>query len=829
MTTYNTGNPIGSTDSRDRLDNSENFDVALNTLDSTWTDRLGQVRDSFEGRLKKGSFYRVGTFASGYTLTNMRQTLEYSGHEYSWAGKFPKVVAAGATPATSGGIGAGGWVDRSDVTLRSELFNNGFYLNGITSTLRTLPEYISDRLTAKDFGAVGDGLSHPLSEYFSTLDAAKLVYPKATALSDEIDHCAIQRFADYCGDIFDLAVSGRSFNKISSCYIPYGKYIVGQLSIKPGVYIDGDGPQSTILIHQGGGTDCIYTGKYLVPSDRGIIEDKASGGVRNLSIIGKKDVTYDVTTIAGRVGKTHQTRRGINCDGGVNTFTIENVGVFYCVDNIVLDRCYTAELYKVDTRFASHDNITIYGSNSATLRKVISQSASRFNLVTGAQEVDTGEFGKCLKLDSCDFEYALYDGAYIKHVRSIEVDSCYLERNSQLFDDGSNGGSNSFMTIDGPSNSTTIIRNTLFNSISTTLPMYSLLYLKSGGNCELKSNRFSANSANGNCIQVGLNFVGDIETGLNNIYVGASNVKSIDVVKGSKARIVPVERLGVRRNLIRNGDLQVWQNATSQALQGIYSADGVYIFRSGSNTISFSQQQFTDYQSDVSGYPQYFGRYTLTGTSTSWGVRFNPESFDIPVGSDISFGVWLRASAACTAKLNARRSISGVGLLDAATQTFNVTTDWAFYPIVVAFDSELPATATRTNTETILEVEFGSSLADGYFDIANASAEFGHIAGTLEQVANADQLARCQQYLVVDAAKTRFSGNVTSGQAYKISVDFPVKMNAVPSSVTISSVSATSFSTTATVSEITSSGFVVAFTANASAYGEVKFAYKTVQ
>lgn len=129
--TFNTGNPIGSTDARDLSDNAENFDTALGTIAPTWVDRLGVTRDSFEGRLAKGSFYRVGDFATGYTLTNMRQTLEYSGHEYSWAGTFPKVVAAGATPATSGGISSGAWVDRTDVTLRTELsLNNGAYLVG---------------------------------------------------------------------------------------------------------------------------------------------------------------------------------------------------------------------------------------------------------------------------------------------------------------------------------------------------------------------------------------------------------------------------------------------------------------------------------------------------------------------------------------------------------------------------------------------------------------------------------------------------------------------------------------------------------------------------
>ena len=137
--TFNTGNPIGSTDARDLSDNAENFDKAINSIESTWNDRLGVTRDTFEGALSKLSFYRVGTFAEGYTLTNMRQTLEYSGHEYSWAGTFPKVVAAGSTPATSGGMGAGAWVDRTDLMLRNELaLKDGEKLVGMCEDLTSL-------------------------------------------------------------------------------------------------------------------------------------------------------------------------------------------------------------------------------------------------------------------------------------------------------------------------------------------------------------------------------------------------------------------------------------------------------------------------------------------------------------------------------------------------------------------------------------------------------------------------------------------------------------------------------------------------------------------
>lgn len=82
---------------------------------------LDDMDDTFLERLLKMAFTRVGSFTTGATLTDMRQVLEYNGHEYGWAGTFPKVVAAGSTPATSGGIGTGAWVDRTDETLRSEI------------------------------------------------------------------------------------------------------------------------------------------------------------------------------------------------------------------------------------------------------------------------------------------------------------------------------------------------------------------------------------------------------------------------------------------------------------------------------------------------------------------------------------------------------------------------------------------------------------------------------------------------------------------------------------------------------------------------------------
>ena len=204
MTTFNTGNPIGSTDARDLSDNAENFDIALGTTASTWVDRLGVTHDSFEGRLAKGSFYRVGTFAAGYTLTNMRQTLEYNGHEYSWAGTFPKVVAAGSTPATAGGIGELLWVDRTDLALRSELSGDngssivGFFRGVANSVKLWIFTKLSKVIDAEEFGVIPNSTSDQTTAMQRAVDYAGvrggvLRWPENTTFYGRIDFSDVSK------------------------------------------------------------------------------------------------------------------------------------------------------------------------------------------------------------------------------------------------------------------------------------------------------------------------------------------------------------------------------------------------------------------------------------------------------------------------------------------------------------------------------------------------------------------------------------------------------------------------------------------------------------
>lgn len=62
MTTYSTGNPLGSSDPRDLYDNAQNLDDAVNSASAEWTDRLGVKRPTL------AAFFKGLTFTTENTI-----------------------------------------------------------------------------------------------------------------------------------------------------------------------------------------------------------------------------------------------------------------------------------------------------------------------------------------------------------------------------------------------------------------------------------------------------------------------------------------------------------------------------------------------------------------------------------------------------------------------------------------------------------------------------------------------------------------------------------------------------------------------------------------
>lgn len=138
MTKYATNNPLGSVDPRDLYDNSQNFDNAINSITAAiWLDRFGHTRHTWHGletmakaAIAAFGYITIDSFQLGATLKLPNQVLRdtSTGEYYRWDGSFlpsGKVVPAGSTPTTTGGVGIGAWVSVGDVSLRQELSSPG--------------------------------------------------------------------------------------------------------------------------------------------------------------------------------------------------------------------------------------------------------------------------------------------------------------------------------------------------------------------------------------------------------------------------------------------------------------------------------------------------------------------------------------------------------------------------------------------------------------------------------------------------------------------------------------------------------------------------------
>jgi hypothetical protein len=132
MNTYNTGNPLGSAAAKDLFDNAQNLDEAVNGLNKTWIDRIGRSRRSMAGidydanqAMLKYGYITKKSFELGATLDTPNTVLKWEsdGEFYRWDGDWstPKVVPAGSTPDSTGGIGENKWVGVGDAALRGQL------------------------------------------------------------------------------------------------------------------------------------------------------------------------------------------------------------------------------------------------------------------------------------------------------------------------------------------------------------------------------------------------------------------------------------------------------------------------------------------------------------------------------------------------------------------------------------------------------------------------------------------------------------------------------------------------------------------------------------
>lgn len=167
------------------LETGEQFDVRdIAQLSAGYQRQKNQIFLELRRLAAEAGFNLVdGSFEEGGVLNELDDVLWYqaNGKYYSWGTDEVKGVPANSTPATTGGIGATAWVDRTDVTLRSEI-------NLVQRTFSSVSEMKSS-LNSSDIGKPVEWLSY-YSGWAATISGGSggnkgVVVPAGTGVADD--------------------------------------------------------------------------------------------------------------------------------------------------------------------------------------------------------------------------------------------------------------------------------------------------------------------------------------------------------------------------------------------------------------------------------------------------------------------------------------------------------------------------------------------------------------------------------------------------------------------------------------------------------------------
>ena len=130
MATQPTQNPVPSESPRDLKFNAGKIDEFVSTDNEFYIDRFGTKHRTIAGinadanrAILNFGYITKDSFEDGSTLSLANECLRYeaTGEYYRWDGEFPKVVPAGSTPESAGGVGPKKWIEVGYAALKDAL------------------------------------------------------------------------------------------------------------------------------------------------------------------------------------------------------------------------------------------------------------------------------------------------------------------------------------------------------------------------------------------------------------------------------------------------------------------------------------------------------------------------------------------------------------------------------------------------------------------------------------------------------------------------------------------------------------------------------------
>lgn len=241
-------------------------------------------------------------------------------------------------------------------------FQRSAVASAITQAIKiNLQNKLDNWITVQDFGALGDGQSHPVSEIFSGLAAAQMAFPHVTSMDDELDWAAIQaainsgkKLVQFDDDGSYVLNKPLQYDSQTTFYAPvptisYGTQRTATFIIKRETW---------------DGSDAIFTKRNRDSSYQSIIFD-------GLSFVGYANIVYNDLSKAEDIGVSAlditYIRDGAvirNCSfdklgWAVNQFSSAGYLGFCVIENCHISRCYKAICAYPSTRLTVQ-NTRIY-------------------------------------------------------------------------------------------------------------------------------------------------------------------------------------------------------------------------------------------------------------------------------------------------------------------------------------------------------------------------------------------------------------------------------------------------------------------------------------
>lgn len=215
------------------------------------------------------------------------------------------------------------------------------------------------------------------------------------------------------------------------------------------------------------------------------------------------------------------------------------------------------------------------------------------------------------------------------------------------------------------------------------------------------------------------------------------------------------------RNLLINGDFQIWQRGTEFHPQNHlqYTADRWNAdWQWGTATLGqakISRQMFPIGQVEVPGNPKYFLRWEQQTPSSGTGFRdLSQQIDDVSTfsGQQVTLSCYLRADRPATIRLVTEQFFGGGGGSHpefTESQIFNVTSQWQRYsysPILNSVAGKLVGSVGDDSLNFIVSQKNQSAIDPLTLDIADCQIESGSVLTPFDRQRFSHQLAEAERY-----------------------------------------------------------------------------------